>query len=803
MPQSISKYICIHGHFYQPPRENPWLESIERQESAHPYHDWNERIAEECYTPNAHARILDEKGWLRKIVINYAYISFDFGPTLLSWLERHTPETYQAILEADRASLKRLSSHGNALVQPYNHMIMPLASTRDKETQIVWGIEDFTRRFNRQPEGMWLPEAAVDRETLEIAAEHGILFTILAPKQARRFRLSTGDSWKRVDGATIDPSIPYMCSLSGGRSIALFFYDAPISHAIAFEKLLDSGDEFRNRLMHAFSAHRRRPQLVHVATDGESYGHHHRFGEMALAYALEKILADPTVKLTNYGYFLDKHPPTAEADFNENSSWSCAHGVGRWSRDCGCSVSQRSDWNQKWRATLRRSMDHLRDRVDKIYEQGASQLLKDPWGARNRYITVILGNHSKSKDFFISEAARDLTPDELRSLSILLEMQRHRMLMYTSCGWFFDDVTGIESLQVLSYSARVIQLAQDWAPYLQADFLKSMSSAISNVKPYPRGDEIFLEKILPQVADLPQVAAHVGIFSVFMNVPIEDGFYCYDIEADDFSRIEFGERVLFVGCGSVRSNLTLETRKLVLVIVYFGGLDFRCSVSDFGNKSGYLSLKRDLLETFHTQSATEVVRKLDHYFPGDYFALKDLFAEQRSQIIQSITHKMYEQQAHLFEGFYHKHKDISRLVKTQSEQVPDTFLVCAEFVLNRSFRNELAKLRSGSLPQGLPALMDEAKEWRIQLDVSSAEKLLSNRIHELVVDLRDDPQDIAVLGQIDRYLDLGRDLEMRLQLGEAQTALLRIARSLRTGRSDNLPKRFRELAEKLAVRLEE
>ncbi len=802
MTESVSRCICIHGHFYQPPRENPWLESIERQESAHPYHDWNERIAEECYTPNAHARILDDQGRLRQLVNNYEYMSFNFGPTLLSWLEKSVPETYNALLEADKASGRRLSGHGNALAQPYNHMIMPLASKRDKITQILWGIEDFSRRFNRSPEGMWVPETAIDGETLDIMSRHGILFTILAPKQAHRFRLTAGGDWTRVDGHAIDPTMPYRCTLAGGRTMVLYFYDAPISHAIAFEKLLDNGDKFRSRLMDAFSTHRQGAQLVHVATDGESYGHHHRFGEMALAYAIDKIVADPTVQLTNYGHFLANHPPTAEAEFIENSSWSCSHGVGRWSRDCGCSVSHRTGWNQKWRAALRKSMDLLRDRVDRLFERHSGPFFKDPWEVRNQYIRVILNNYANSKDFFKSRATRSLSEDDLCRLSILFEMQRNRMLMYTSCGWFFDDISGLECLQVLRYSARVLQLAHAQDPDLQADFLRSLSSAVSNVKPRPRGNEIFVQKILPQVADLGQVAAHVGIFSVFKNIPIEDGFYCYRLEPADFSRFEFAERVLLVSCGSISSDVIIETRKVVLVVVYFGGLDFRCSVSNFVNDAAYSSLKRNLSETFHTQSATEVVRKLDHYFPGEYFSLKDLFAEQRSQMIHAITHKMYEAQAHLFEAFYHKNKDLWRHVKTQSEQVADTFLASAQFVLNRTLVHELEKLKSGLFPAGLPDLMDEAREWGIELDVRSAENLISNRIYRLVSNWGNGPRDAGVFDEIDAFLNLARDLEIHLQLGEAQIVLLQIARSLGAPASHDFPIRFRKLAEKLAVRLD-
>ncbi|MBI5248655.1 MAG: DUF3536 domain-containing protein, partial [Desulfomonile tiedjei] len=366
------KYICIHGHFYQPPRENPWLEEIEIQESAHPFHDWNERVSYECYQPNSQARILDHDGRLRHIINNYDHISFDFGPTLLSWLERHSAETYQAILDADTISAKLRSGHGNAIAQAYNHMIMPLASSRDKLTQILWGIEDFRRRFKRNPEGMWLPEAAADTESMVLLAANGIKFTVLAPSQARRFRPSSKEEWISLAPGSVDPSRPYICRLPKGRSIVVFFYDGPISRAIAFERLLESGEELKDRLLAAFSEKRRWPQLVHIATDGESYGHHHRFGEMALAYALELLMADPGVRITNYGEYMKLHPPTAEVEIIENSSWSCAHGIGRWSEDCGCSVSHRPDWNQKWRAPLRKALDALRERADTLFVEETS-----------------------------------------------------------------------------------------------------------------------------------------------------------------------------------------------------------------------------------------------------------------------------------------------------------------------------------------------------------------------------------------------------------------------------------------------
>ncbi len=334
----------------------------------------------------------------------------------------------------------------------YNHMIMPLASSRDKLTQVVWGIEDFRKRFRREPEGMWLPETAVDSETLEIMVEHGVRFTILSPFQARRFRVSLQNTWVDLEAGAIDPSRPYLCRLPRGRTIVLFFYDSPISRAIAFEGLLASGENLKNRLLGAFSDKRTWPQLIHIATDGESYGHHHRFGEMALAYALKQLLLKPDVCLTNYGEFLEKHPPSAEAEFIEDSAWSCAHGVGRWSEDCGCSVSQRSDWNQKWRAPLRSALDSLRDRADDLFTEKATGLLKDPWAARNAYIKVILENRPKVGPF-LGSYGRKLNKSQRELVLNLLEMQRNRMLMYTSCGWFFDDISGIEALQILRYAA--------------------------------------------------------------------------------------------------------------------------------------------------------------------------------------------------------------------------------------------------------------------------------------------------------------------------------------------------------------
>ena len=483
----MERYICIHGHFYQPPRENPWLETIEAQDTAYPYHDWNERITAECYEPNTESRILDGENLIVQIVNNFEKISFNFGPTLLSWLENKAPRVYESVLAADRASMKRFSGHGSALAQAYNHMILPLANRRDKETQILWGIADFERRFGRRPEGMWLPETAADLESLDLMAEQGIRFTVLSPYQADRTRQQAG-RWRNVSGGGIDPTRAYMCPLPSGRRIHLFFYDGPISQAVAFEDLLAQGERLANRLVGAFSETRDWPQLVHIATDGETYGHHHRFGDMALAYALQFIEEQGVATLTNYGDYLEKNPADHFVEIHENSSWSCVHGVERWRRDCGCHTGGRAHWNQAWRAPLREALDWLRDEMSPKFEERCRQVLRDPWAARNDYIHVVLNRSSKNvAGFFDRNTLRELSDEEKTATLKLLELQRQAMLMYTSCGWFFDELSGIETVQVIRYAGRAIQLAQElFGNDIELHFLDRLEKAKSNIP--ERGD---------------------------------------------------------------------------------------------------------------------------------------------------------------------------------------------------------------------------------------------------------------------------------------------------------------------------
>jgi alpha-amylase/alpha-mannosidase (GH57 family) len=459
------RYICIHGHFYQPPREDPWTGEVEKQESAAPFHDWNERITAECYSPNARAG-------------NFERISFNIGPTLLSWLAAHDSETHAAILGADRRGQGRFGGHGPAIAQVYNHIIMPLAKERDRATQVRWGIADFRHRFRREPEGMWLAETAVDIPTLETLAADGIGFTILSPLQARRIRPIGATAWTAMGRGHIDPSRAYRCPLPSGRSIALFFYDGPVSSAIAFDEVLKSGAKLTGRLLDAFHDERNSAQLVHVATDGESYGHHAKDGDRALANALGILEEHPDIQLTTYGEFLAKHPPEYEVMIVEDSAWSCVHGVGRWCDDCGCRI--RTDTSQKWRRPLRDALDWLRDQLSTVFEAHGQKWFADPWAARDAFIEVIL-DRARAGDFLARHANRPVSDSERDTPLNLLDMQHYALLMYTSCGWFFDDIAGLEAVQCLRYAARAMELAEmtagsDWA----GEFRERLALAPSN-----------------------------------------------------------------------------------------------------------------------------------------------------------------------------------------------------------------------------------------------------------------------------------------------------------------------------------
>jgi alpha-amylase/alpha-mannosidase (GH57 family) len=772
-----NRQICIHGHFYQPPRENPWLEAVETQDSASPYHDWNERITAECYGPNAAARILDEQDRILRIVNNYASISFNFGPTLLSWLQSRSPDTYNAIIEADRMSRDRFAGHGNAIAQAYNHVILPLANERDKRTQVRWGLCDFERRFGRKPEGMWLPETAVDNDSLEALAAEGIAFTILEPHQANRYRKIGDKVW--IDATTgVDPTMPYRCTLPSGRSIVIFFYDGPISRAVAFEKLLARGETFAHRLIGAFDDARKHPQVVNIATDGETYGHHHRYGDMALAYALHYIEENELGTVTNYGDFLANYPPTHEVEINEQTAWSCSHGVERWRSDCGCNAGGGASWNQQWRTPLRDALDWLRNETASIFEEHAPALLRDPWAARDDYIDVILDRSDSSiARFFRKWSNGHLDDNQIVRALELLEAQRNAMLMYTSCGWFFSDVSGIETVQVLNYAARVIQLAEKISGRaLEDTFREKPNDAVSNIADRGTARQIYDRDVLAMRLDLSRVAAHYAVSSLFDNFDDDATIYCYRVQRRDFDIFRSGRARMAVASITVTSLITRERASFDFAVLHLGETELTGGVRPSIDPAQYDAAKKRLVETFGPGGVPGVIRVLDQYFVDMPVSIRSLFRDEQRRIFTVLCNATLEEAESAFRQLHERYDPLMRFHTRLGIPVPKVLQTAAEFDVNLQLRRLLDQ---DDLPLAeIEARLRESEDERISLDENTLMQL-ERAIARASDRFREHPEDIERLENFETMVALVRGMDLRVSLRKPQNEYYEMKASIR------------------------
>ena len=819
----MKRYLCIHGHFYQPPRENPWLEEIEVQDSARPYHDWNERISAECYLPNTAARIVDHENRILDIVNNYTKISFNFGPTLLSWMERAQPQAYQKILEADRISVREQGGHGNALSQVYNHLIMPLASRRDKVTQVRWGIADFESRFQRKPEGMWLPETAVDLESLQVLAEEGIRFTLLAPHQARRIRRIASDGkngeaegeWEEVGGMKIDPTRPYRCFLPDGLFIDLFFYDGPISHSVAFDRLLRSGEAFVERLRGGFSDQRDWPQLLHIATDGESYGHHFAHGDMALAYTLQEIERQQIAEWTNYGEYLSKNPPNHEVEIVERSAWSCFHGVERWRSNCGCQSGGHPDWNQRWRQPLRDGFDALKSALDLLFESKGKQWLQDPWGARDHYITLIRKREEsrltwgEAETFFAQHQTRALTlPERTQSIK-LLEMQRNALLMFTSCAWFFDDISGLEATQNLKYAGRAIQLAKELDAMgeggkVEGPLLERLKEAKSNLPEFGDGASIYLKFIKASMIATERIIAHYAIASLFEKAPRSGSVYSDQIELQDYQRVTDEAVTLAIGRVLVTSKITLDSEGAVFGVLHFGGHDFHCSVGGLLGVERYERMKSDLIEKFYHGSQADVVRGLNHSLGEKAFNLNDLLMEPRRKILAHVTGSLFRRYENMWRQIYLDHQRLMLYLNSTQAKIPKSYRVAAEQVLNHDLEDEVARLSDPPVFDRILQIIGEAKRWGVEIEVDEIDRRLSALLKNQLQMLVETPSAARpAIEQVHHLLDIADRGHVEINLWEAQSLFHQFVQRWKVPRAEAFsPTRSdRELIAKLAARL--
>ncbi len=775
----MENYICIHAHFYQPPRENPWLEAIENQKSAYPYHDWNQRIAAECYLPNSVARILDGNGRIEQIINNYSRISFNFGPTLLSWLAAEDPATYNRILEADRESSKRFSGHGSAIAQAYSHAILPLCNHRDKITQIRWGIKDFVHRYGRQPESMWIPETAVDLETLDLMAQMGLKFAILSPHQARRVRKRGERTWRNINNnQSLDPSMVYEIRLPTGRRMALFFYDGPISRAVGFEKLLSDGKAFADRLMGAFSAERKWPQIVHIATDGETYGHHHRFGEMALAYALHAIESGAQARLTNYGEYLEKNPPSHMVEICENTSWSCVHGISRWNENCGCNTGAHPGWQQEWRAPLREALDWLRDHLENLYDDDAIGFLKDPWAARNDYIDVVLERSTDSVERFLANhRTHELSAGERIRVLKLMELQRHAMLMYTSCGWFFDDISGIEAIQILQYAGRAIQLGEELFDEnnVESTFLDILQRAPSNVPELENGRNIYQEFVRPAIIDIRKAAGHYAAGSLFQDHPEQSVFYSYIVDRKSSKTVINGKYRLAAGRCKLTSRMTSETSELEYGVVHLGDHNIIGGVRECKGEHSEREIIGKLSSAFARADLPAVFRLMDQYFGQSVFSLRSLFRDEQLRMLDASLKSINSDLEELNRQAFERMASLMRFLANLGQPVSPHFRNIASTVIHsqllRAFQAE--ELNADQLMD----LFETASFWHVELDKETLECALRATIEKVAQKSCDNPEDLLSLRTFAAAVRLALELPFTVNFYRTQNIYYNVIRT--------------------------
>jgi alpha-amylase/alpha-mannosidase (GH57 family) len=777
--------LVIHGHFYQPPRENPWTELVEREPGASPFHDWNERIHAECYRPNAFSRIGDSSGRVERVVNNYARLSFNFGPTLLNWLERHHPETYARVLEADRESAERFGGHGNAVAQGYNHSILPLCNDRDRRTQIRWGLADFRRRYRREAESLWLPETACDDATLEALIEEGLRYVILSPFQAGSVRADGSEDWLAVPDGTVDTTVPYRFTHrdGSGRSVAVFFYDGRVARGIAFEGLLASS---QGLVAACARAARGGARIVSVATDGESYGHHFRWGDRCIAYALEVEAERHGLRVTNYGEFLDAHEPAHEVRLKrgpggEGTAWSCAHGLGRWARDCGCNASAPEGWNQRWRAPLRAAFDLLRDDLAPKFEAACGELLRDPWGARDEYVELLGPDRAARRDEFLSRhAARPLSGDERVRALTLLEAQRASMTMYTSCGWFFNDVSGLETVQTLRYAGRVVESMETLglAPPRE-EFLETLSEAVSNLPERQTGADVYLRTVGQSRVTPQRVAAHVAICNLIEQEgpAAECESAGYSFRGVGFRKQRHGRVTLETVRLGLKEEATGRRHEFALAAMHFGEVDYYCALRPFEGEREFEEAAEKLWSRLRTASLPALLRVAQTEFGPEEFGLEALLPQGQGHLSQSVFGK---QVARFMEEYEHLYDENRRVIERLQEigfHPPRELRLAAELTVGLRLERELRGQRAGSGDyRAATEIARDAARYGYRIDRTSVTRVFEETVTEAARLVVVQPN-AENLRSAHALIALGRELGLEANLERGQEILYEAAQA--------------------------
>ena len=775
--------FVIHAHFYQPERLNPWTGELDPEPSAAPDRDWNARILRQCYRPNAAARIFDAEGRVERIVNNYARVSFNLGPTLLSWLERHDPRTYAKVLDGDFRSALRLG-HGNAVAQAYNHMILPLANARDRRTQIRWGLVDFQHRFGREAEGMWLPETACNTDVIDDLIDAEVRFTILAPYQAARVRFEGGD-WEDAAGRIdLGKAYRHQHSDGSGRSIAVFFYDGTLAQTLAFDPATADAHVLLERISAARSSE---GALIHAALDGETFGHHHQFGELGLAYALFQAAADRDLEPINYATWLADHPPVDDVEVvgGEGTAWSCSHGVGRWYRDCGCATDSQPGWTQSWRTPLREALDLVRDAAIEAFETRGRELLRSPWLAREDYIYVRLGAMSPA-DFLERHGRRNLTESQKVDLWALMEAQRHAMVMYTSCGWFFSDVSGLETVYVLRYAARVLEWLQELGIKPPTDdVLDVLATAQSNKPEVGSGADVWRTHVAPTAVTATRVAAHTALRGLVRQLPdrLEAGRYSValtDHRSETRSRLRMSTAHMLV-----TSQPTGRTHDFAVAALHLGGLDFHGIVAAYPGDGAYADAVTQLWSAFRTASMPSLLALLGQLFKGETFGIEQALPEGRQEVVGAIFSDLNARFGEQYARLYHDHQRTLEALTGAGYELPRDLRAAAQLTLSDVIDRELAKAaRPGSGAEAFAAIrrtLTLAREQGYRLDITAVEEHLASAANDAAAAAaaslsRRDAEDLR------SWLGLARELGVTVDLSTAQEHVYEVAVRARAGR---------------------
>lgn len=774
LKQPQTTYLVIHGHFYQPPRENPWTDTIEKQDSAYPFHNWNEKIIDECYLPNCYSKVVDSSNKIMHIVNNFEFINFNIGPTLFSYIEKNFPNVYKKIIEGDKLSQEHNNGFGNAIAQAYNHIIMPLAKRRDKITQIKWGVQEFEYRFRRKPESMWLPETAIDSETADLLIDEGLKYIILSPHQALKYRKLGAKDWTNVSEKPIPPYQPYRLFKKDSKGntitekyIDIFFYNAKLSNDISFGNILTNADWLADEITKNINPDLPPTQLISIATDGEVYGHHKKFADMCLSAFIKHSAPERGIKIINFANFLNMYPPSSEVELSPGSeglgtSWSCAHGVGRWFRDCGCHTGGQPGWNQKWRKPLRDAFDKLNESLVELYEFEGKKYFKKIWEVRDDYISILLNPVQENKTKFLQKHlhSKHLLKEKSKALR-LLETQKYMLYMYTSCGWFFSELSGIETLQNLKYAAKAISLASHFDEFiLSSEYYDFLEQAKSNLDNRKNGRQLYQEIFKNSLYSEYNIINEFAHKCLFLKFKSNEDLYKYKIDLMDFVKKEFNSHHHLLGKIKLVNILLEEEKYFIFYLIQKSINNSQCWIMEVTEEFKF-EKSPQIVEWINNPLLNENFIKM---FPKKIFSISDILFDIRLKLAKSIFAERNEELDITYQKIYNENIDFINFLKSLNLNIPKELKVITEAVLKNQIKSILSEYIKEFKEEELTKLNQVVNSLlysNLQIESDSLKLLYNNILILRLTDFfKDDNYDEMIHKQLNNLIEIGTILKI-------------------------------------------